>query len=362
MGKETTCIYCGQANPTWARAHVVPRLLGTFQNQSTLVYRVCSACDREIGECEGVMAKCSIEAVLLKHIGIKGRHKRTSSAFRRAHCGQAPIRMATTVPGYQHEVRTEPIGDSENVDILPQLVLTDKEGKREEIPIENPDRIGLGEWRILLARCLEAKVKDIDAIGLSDQQFALMVSVLRAHGMTFDLGEQTEIRPFQGTVLVRGTLTYDARYFRAIAKIAFHYFLLHSQLFNGSEDEFDGVRRFIRYGQGNQSDFIAKGSGPIACDPSGRDRPSYYGHVLRTDISSERIAIRVLLFIGHDYKPDWYSVILSRKEHLIFLPSEEFGHYYRYMEPQERAQYDGTVESLTVATTIVVPNVSEKGG
>lgn len=270
--------------------------------------------------------------------------------------------MTTMVPGYEHEVRTEPIGDSRNVDILPQLILTDREGNREEIAIEDPKCISLGEWRILLARCRQGRVKDIDAIGLSDEQFALIGHVFRRMGLTFDLAEQTSIQPFQGTALVHGAVTYDARYFRAIAKIAFHYLLVHSRLFSGIDKEFDGVRRFIRYGEGHEGNFAAKGSGPIAYDPSGSDRPPYYGHVLRTDISPKRIAVCVQLFIGHDHKPDWYRVTLSREEHLIFLPSEEFGHYYRYIEPEERGQYDGVIDAMTVAPTIAIARIRENRG
>jgi len=160
--------------------------------------------------------------------------------------------------------------------------------------------------------------------------------------------------------MVRGTVTYDARYFRAIAKIAFHYFVLYSQVFTGLEEEFNAVRRFIRYGVGHEANFVTKGSGSIAYDPSGADRPPYYGHVVRTDISPSRIAVLVLLFIGHDYTPDWYAVTLSRAEHQIFLPSEEFGHYYKYLEPEERSQYAGVIEALTVARTIAIPGVSGK--
>jgi hypothetical protein len=246
------------------------------------------------------------------------------------------------------------MGDSKNVDILPQLILIDKQGNREEIAVGDPNCISLGEWRMLLGRCHQGRVKDIDAIGLSNEQFALIVRVFRGNGLTFDLPEETSIQPFQGTAVVRGTVTYDARYFRAVAKIGFHYFLLHSQLFTGLEEEFDGIRRFIRYGEGHEGDFVAKGRGPLTYDPSGCDRPSYYGHVLRTDVSPKQIAVRVLLFIGHDHKPDWYGVILSRTKHLIFLASEEFGHYYRYIEPEETSQYDGVIERLTVAQTIVV--------
>ncbi len=338
----------------------MPRLMGTFKNQPTLCCRVCSECDRAIGECEAVLAKSSIEAVLLKHIGIVGRHKgRSTSAFRKAHSGLVPIRMTTKVPGYEHEVRTEPIGDSLNVDMLPQMIIVDKEGNREEIVIADPDCISSGEWRLLLSRLHQGRVRDIDMIGLSEQQSAMVCYVLQKIGCTFDLPGDTTIKPFRGTVVVKGSVIYDERYFRAVAKTALHYFLLHSKVFDGSEQEFDAVRQFIRYGNGEVPSFVVKGKGPIATDPSGDDRPPYYGHVLRTDVSSAGIAVRIQLFIGHDHNPDWYEVKLSRKEHPIFLSSEEFGHYYRYLAPEERSQcnYDGVIDQICVAQIIAIPGI-----
>jgi len=360
MPSELKCVYCGTKNPRWAKAHVMPRFMGTFKNQPTLQRRVCTECDRAIGECEAVLAKSTIEAVLLKHIGVVGRHKkRSSSPFRRAHSGLGPIRMTAEVPGYEHEVRTEPIGDAHNVDMLPQMVLIDREGNREEIVIADPDCISFAEWRLFVSKLCEGKVKDLDIIGLSEQQSSLVGHVLRKLGRTFDLPGDAVIKPFRGTALVKGSVAYDERYFRALAKIALHYFLLHSQVFDGREQEFDAIRQFVRYGHDDEGNCVAKGKGPVAVDPSGEDRPPYYGHVLRTDISSQGISVRIQPFIGHDYRPDWYEIRLSRKKHAIFLSSEEFGHYYRYLSPEERLKqdYDGVIEEITVAQIINIPGV-----
>jgi len=338
----------------------MPRLMGTFKNQPTLQRRVCAECDRAIGECEAVLAKSTIEAVLLKHIGVVGRHKeRSSSPFRRAHSGSGPIRMAAEVPGYEYEVRTEPIGDSQNVDVLPQMVLVDREGNREEIAIADPNCISLSEWRLFISKLCEGKVKDLDMIGLSEQQSSLVRHVLQKLGCTFDLPGDTTIKPYRGTTLVKGSVVYDERYFRALAKIGLHYFLLHSRVFDGTKQEFDAIRQFIRYGHDDEASCVVKGKGTLAIDLSGDDRPPYYGHVLRTNISSHGISVLVQLFIGHDYKPDWYQVRLSRKKHAIFLSSEEFGHYYRYLSPEERTtqDYDGVIEKITVAQVINIPGV-----
>lgn len=44
------------------------------------------------------------------------------------------------------------------------------------------------------------------------------------------------------------------------------------------------------------------------------------------------------------YTPNLYRVNISDKRPTIFLPSEEFGHYYRYLKPEKRTQYDGVIE------------------
>lgn len=357
MNKSKECIYCDEVNPAWAKAHVVPRLMGTFENQPTLLSKVCAECDSEIGnECEVLLAKCTIEAVLLKRIGIVGRHKdKSTSPFHRGHSGHPPIRMTVLLPDYENEVRVVPIGDSKNVDILPQLILINSQGDREEIVISNPNCISLTEWKMLLRKCFESSVKDLDAKGISDEQVLLIKKVFDKVGITYDLADDIQISPINMQVLAKGQATYDSRYFRAIAKIALHYFLVHSKIFNGLEEEFYKIRRFVRYGEGTEQDFIEKHSEPIAHDPSGNDRPPYYGHILRTEITPNSIAVYVQLFIGHDYKPEWYRVLLSQKQRNIFLQTEEFGHYYRYLEPDKRFDYDGVIENLTVAQIINIP-------
>lgn len=356
MNSETKCIYCDAVNPKWAKAHLVPRLMGTFENQPTLLEKVCADCDKEIGKCEELLAKCTIEAVLLKHIGIVGRHKdKSSSPFRRGHSGYPPIRMTIVLPGYKNEARVEPIGDSKNVDTLPQLILIDAQGNREELAINNPDCISLREWTLLLQKCLDGSVKSLDAHRISDEQFNLIKNVFRKNGLTFDSKSDVKIPPLQTKVQVKGCVAYDKRFFRAVAKIAFHYFLCHSRMFDGYETEFETIRRFIRYGEGDESDFLKKDNQPIVQDLSGKDRPPYYGHVLRTEITLSSIAVCIQLFIGHDYKPEWHRVLLSEKKRGIFLQTEEFGHYYKYLEPDKRSKYDGVIEKLTVAQILKFP-------
>jgi len=349
------CIYCGAVNPAWAKAHIMPRLMGTFKNQPTLGERICVDCDHEVGKCEEHLAKCTINGVLLKHLGLTGRHKYRSSAFRRGHSGQGPIRMTTRVPGYAHEVRVEPIGDSKNVDIIPQLILVDACGGREEIAIENPNCISLGEWKILLYMCREGRVKDLEAIGLADNQVALIIHIFQKIGLTFDPPQEATIPRFSGTILTEGTLKYDERYFRAIAKIAFHYYLAFNDLNHcGSEDIFEPVRSFIRYGHGKVDTFVTEKKGHFVEDMKQGWRPPTYGHILFAETTSQLILVKVQPFVGPDYEPPYYDALLSEKPFAIFVPKSSFGHNYSYLEAHQRKQYCGTMHKLAVASRIKV--------
>lgn len=358
MEIEVKCIYCGVVNPKLAKAHVVPRFMGTFKNQPTLTKRVCAECDRVIGECEAVLAKSSVEAVILNHIGITGRHKSKSSPFRRAHSDQPPIKMTAKIPGYPRDLRVEPIGDSKNVDMVPQLVLIDSAGNQEEIAIENPNCMSLREWKMLLEKCASGYVRDLDVVNLTAEEADFIKQIFRLIGIKFDTPEDIIIPPTKGTAKVRGEVVYDTRYFRAIAKIAYHYYLIHSKIFAGSEAEFDTIRRFIRYGEGNAEEFVLSGGEMKLRDPSGASRPAYYGHVLRTDIACDHISVYVQLCVGHDYPAPCYKVFLSREKHGFLLSSDEFGHYYRYFEQHEDSQYDGVIETIPVAQIIKIPKSS----
>jgi hypothetical protein len=195
------------------------------------------------------------------------------------------------------------------------------------------------------------------AVQLDDSAADHIFGLLKELGMYESEEVLTNIRPMDGTIKFKasGIITYGREYFRAIAKIGLHYFLLHSKIFNGLEKEFEAIRQFIRYGKGDEKNFVTKGSGNLAYDTSGRCRPDFYAHILRTDISCDQIAVYIQLFIGHDYKTDWQKVILSVKHHPVFLSTEEFGHYYRYLETQNRVQYDGIIEKISVAQIIKIP-------
>src|SRR5207249_3113392 len=64
---RATCIYCLEERPIqeFTADHVLPRLLGTFENNLTLTDAVCGCCNSTLGtEVEGILASGSAEALL----------------------------------------------------------------------------------------------------------------------------------------------------------------------------------------------------------------------------------------------------------------------------------------------------------
>src|SRR5262249_18993442 len=101
----------------------------------------------------------------------------------------------------------------------------------------------------------------------------------------------------------RNTFTVDVRYFQAIAKIGFHYYLCHTRRnVSGAEPEFAAIRNFIQNG-GEVDQFVQErssqfkmpfgdlGNGVICV-------PEKWCHLLAVDERASNISAYVQMFVG----------------------------------------------------------------
>lgn len=95
-------------------------------------------------------------------------------------------------------------------------------------------------------------------------------------------------------------------YFRAIAKIAFHFYLMYgSGGETGSEDHFAPLRHFVKRG-GNPDNFIVSRDRlgiyfgmPVGTNAAGKTLvPAQWRHILMCARSMDQIAVAVRLFVG----------------------------------------------------------------
>jgi len=134
------------------------------------------------------------------------------------------------------------------------------------------------------------------------------------------------------------------KYFRALAKIGFHYFLKHVNQFDGSEDAFQDIREFITHG-GDVDKFIGFSSQQLAIQIYSGLTPSTYVHVLAIEINTY-IFSRLQFFLGPDYRPLVWTIRLGKNPSKIHYP-QAIGHSFAYYEDGRQDNYDGEMADVT---------------
>jgi hypothetical protein len=357
MNKLEVCIYCGEANKKFCKAHILPRSLGAFENQPTLLNTVCAECDTEIGKSEDQFTHSGLAALLRTQLGLAEDERR--SPFRRRFAGQGPVDMKTNYLGTDG-VLLEPsgVGDWKLPPVLPlpQLHFIYADGNKKCIRI-NPESFTAAEVLKVIG---EIVPKQVVFFGLTPEQYEHIFKAFHQAGIPLS-GEQTVYPPTDKEllpVLATGTLRCDKRYFQAIAKIAFHYYLgmnLGNCYMNGSEDIFNPVRRFIRYGEVNPETFVNQRKGYFVDDLLNGWRPPYYGHIFVAEASNKCIKVKAQFFVGPNIEPPYYEVLLCQKPFIVNIRPTIFGHNYVYIEPDKRNQFAGTIHQLGVNNRIIIP-------
>lgn len=354
MKSTSKCIYCNSPQDLCRSSHIVSRCLGTFKNQPTLRYKVCKKCEEAIGKCEDILAKCAPEALLKANLGIKGRHKKTTSPFRRKHAGHGPIKMKIKYPGTDYEMLVEPSGDGRNCQITPHIEIRDANGNRKQVIVEKPNSLTAEE---LKKKIFSTGMKNPTKVWprmQNNEQVDRIFELLKECGLYTSEEVAEDIKPFEGIVKAEGQTTWDERRFRAIAKIAFHYYVNYNN-FNhmGDEDLFKAIRCFIRYGNGNWGDVVSENKGYFVEQLKRGWKPPSYGHIIAATVTQGFVKVNIQLFVGPNYEPPYYEVLLCRNTFKIGIPETVFGHNYVYFEDDKKQSYSGSIHQL-LATKLIV--------
>lgn len=158
-----------------------------------------------------------------------------------------------------------------------------------------------------------------------------------------------------GIKTVKGRITFKVNdhYFRSLAKIAFHFYLLHSRRgFRGDEECFRPIRDFIMNG-GNIDDFFNK-SGPKFAMPFGKIpsggviTPNRWCHVIASDETSEVAIVYIQLFVGLGCVPTPHYIKLAGINSTISVPNSTWGYAYVYDNSPSSDRCAGQVEQAHV--------------
>jgi hypothetical protein len=246
-GAVEICIYCRKEGGPATREHVMPQSFGKFIDCPVLYPDVCGECNQALGDTVEILAaRGSLEGIRR----FITANLASVSSIVKAPRGRVSYELQEPVgwEGVRAYQAPSPDGSSTVVMFEPQVKIEFKDGR--------PPRF------ILLRNLGDAELVSSEISGWylyakSDEEVDQLTAALVAKGLTARTTTPIPSSPQGDTVLMRCNAVYDDIVRRLMAKIAFNYLAWCMGAPFALKPEFDPIRRFIRYGEGNGSDLCS---------------------------------------------------------------------------------------------------------
>ncbi len=349
MNRYSACIYCGgEFDPAVGEGdHVLPRGFGDFDGAITF-RGACSCCNIKLSPLEEELLRTAPEAVLRRFAGAAKSRRGEPVGWQGASGIPAP-RFAIKHADHDELIEADPStgGQARPVDHL-SVVL--KDGRNVHIRL-----VPLMSADALRRKLQEQEIADADIAhicwhaneGNADAFAALLKEVWPSH--------RHEERPATEAgvhrVPVRIECRFTVRYYRAIAKIAFHYFLANSRCgFTGHEECFQPIRSFIMDGGEHEPFFEHQQPTimmPVGKRPDGTARlPTRWMHLLCCIESLQSVVVGVYTLFGPERPPSPHFVTVLHRPGSIVVPEHQYGHAFIYGNSELGDDRDAFVEPV----------------
>ncbi len=352
MAKEEKCIYCSTSfdSAVGEGDHILPVQLGEFR-EAVQFRRICPGCNNRIGKSEQQFLRCGPESLFRSKVKPTVPPKRQRGCSSRAGAAMGAPGPRFTIERDDHYEIVRPSSENpENCFPVDQLVIQDIEGKEFHIPLF-PGMLP----KQLRDRTKKTGVRQIKKAWLhsDESKWEEHQKLLIATWPQVDVQElpSTEIGIHQ--VQTVGKFIVNDHYFRALAKIGFHYYLIHTRRgLRGDEEGFAHIRDFIMNGGKIEPFFEQKQqqfTTPVGEQPSGGlVSPRQWCHILGADESGLVATAYIHLFLGPGCVPPPYSVNLGRHGSSLTRPGFVWGHFYLYDDPQSDKRKAGRVVAASI--------------
>jgi len=335
------CIYCDSIGP-FSKEHALPRSLGEFSGFPLLINRVCVKCNEDIGRLEEQFGRSGPGAFFREYLNIDGRDTHDKvNPFRRGSAGAKPIDFTALLPEEDIKVLWEFNPGEKTVREVSQIVFIDDKGKSYPLRIHkwmnNTDQPRAEMKKI----GLDLRGKLPARVFASDDEMEWVKNLVRG------LGFKIKWLPPQPSAKINNPVAkvhVTDFYFRAIAKIGFHYLLSVVNTFQGNEHYFVDIRKFIIDG-GAVENFVTQTRQQILTFPHQNIRPRGWSHVLLVENVRGQVQARLQFFLGPRYNPPTYLVRLS-KDTVSIGEIGGKGHCFCYFESGRKGKYHGEVSEL----------------
>jgi hypothetical protein len=325
--ESARCIYCGSPfdNARGEGDHVVPAALGEFANLRRF-RGMCLGCNNDIGKSEAQLLRCGPEAFMAR-VAIPPQRRGGEGKAWSGAMGAPPPEMFTHRHGAKLIVR--PImGDPLNRELVDCIDVIDQHGNHHPIQI----------FKGMSAVSIRQRIKALRI----DGRFNVHFSVSAENGAWFD-GIADELWPDAdrtefpmtdvGCSPGWGSVAFSMHdhYFRALAKMAFHWYLCYNKSgVRGDEPEFAALRQFILDGGDPAPFFPAPHESPVYFGvPFGEDlgggvvSSSQWCHLLAADDTQNWIIVCLHMFIGPGYVNPPHYIALGQTPTTLRAPGAQ---------------------------------------
>ncbi|HEV2314715.1 MAG TPA: hypothetical protein VGR94_05375 [Candidatus Acidoferrales bacterium] len=350
-----TCVYtrpqgqCDGIASLSKSEHYLPRALGNFRGDERLVDRICDSCQARFGQLEDMFAHNSAEAFFREMVGRVGRkNHRGKNIFYEPTLGIPPLTVLGKPDGLDVEILWELVAGTTNCQPVSQIVLIGEEGKCLQIPFRRGRLTAESIRTILKERAIEChQILTVCNSAEEAEEMQVLTDELAPKG------EPRESPMLTNGIQMAGEMRapISAQYLRAIAKIAFHFFLRYFTQFSGLEDEFEDIKQFIYTGVAKRL-IVSPLQEPFVRDLQGGARMNRWGHLLSAECSYSGIEARLQFFAGPQVQPIvWRCSIGKNPARIIY--KQAVGYAYLYFE-DVGGEYQGERVELTPIGRIAI--------
>jgi len=339
------CLYC--PNLANSLEHVLPAAFGEFTDAPNLEGRVCGECnEKRLGNLDQQLARSGPEGFFRKWYGIKGRTRHSNvNPFYRGSAGAGRQEFSAWDPIWGVEVNLEV--ENGHARQLRELIFVERaSGKTHHLPIrEDATREGL----LQAFKGLEV-VEPFDArVSIAREEEIWVKPLLKQAWPALRFEE-----PIRGSTVFEGAagkFEANARYFRAFAKIGFHYFLTQFSSYIGNEPIFSRLRQFISDDAttlASVNDFVGEREHPLLgemLNPNARP-DGWRAHLLCAEVKPGECLAHIQMFLTEDWQARIYTIRLANDPTIIGTGAA--GHSYCYYHDGPRGRFSGEAKPLSV--------------
>lgn len=346
---QAKCIYCPRLfDPEAGQGdHVLPsRLFGEFEGDKNF-RGCCPSCNNRLGTNEQLLSQGSPLGLYRSYVKPNLGKRRNRGGIRlNGVKGARRPKFTMTLNGRSVEV--SPLDSSPlDCEFVDQLVLGDAEGAEHYVRLY--PNMKLDELTAAIQRQTVAEVTSC-RIECDETLTELAKDLVSKLFPSMSIQEEGVLEPGEfNRVPGRIEFSFSVGYFQALAKIAFHYYLLHNRReFSGHEDVFDELKSFILDGGEHEKFFHSSGKPfnvPLGEQADGTLKcPKHWHNFLAANEHCNTIVIYMHFFVGPGNVPPPIYITLGSLVGRPRLPVAvgAFWHSYEY-DLSRTDRYAGTV-------------------